>query len=106
GYGVWSLVWSTIITSLVESLQLWGYSKWKPALVFDTKIFRIHFFYGYKLTLATLLNTIFRNIYLIIIGKSFSASQVGFYTRAESLNQFPVTNISNALNKVTFPLFS
>ncbi len=64
-----------------------------------------HFNYGYKLTLSDLLNRIFNNIFLIIIGKYFSAAQVGFYTRAETMKQLPVNNISRALDKVTFPLF-
>src|SRR5690606_24383742 len=45
-------------------------------------------------------------IYQIIIGKFFLASQVGFYTRANSLKQLPVSNISGALRKVTYPLFA
>ncbi len=69
------------------------------------KKFGKHFNYGYKLTISDLLNRIFNNIFLIVIGKYFSAAQVGFYTRAETMKQLPVTNISRALDKVTFPLF-
>jgi len=105
GYGVWSLVWSSLVSSFLGSLQLWIYSKWIPSLVFNIEKFKDHFNYGYKLTLSELLDTIFSNIYLIIIGKFFSSAQVGFYTRAQTMKQLPVNNISNALNKVTFPLF-
>ncbi|MGM0933373.1 MAG: lipopolysaccharide biosynthesis protein [Bacteroidota bacterium] len=106
GYGVWSLVWSSLVSAFLGSIQLWIYSKWMPSLVFNIEKFKDHFNYGYKLTLSGLLNTIFNNIYLIIIGKFFSPAQVGFYTRAETMKQLPVTNISSALNKVTFPLFA
>lgn len=106
GYGVWSLVWSKVVSALLGTMQLWIYSKWIPSLVFNIKKFKDHFNYGYKLTLSGLLNTIFDNIYLIIIGKFFSPAQVGFYTRAETMKQLPVTNISSALNKVSFPLFA
>jgi len=106
GYGVWSLVWSSLVSAFLGSFQLWIYSKWTPSLVFNIEKFKDHFNYGYKLTLSGLLNTIFNNIYLIIIGKFFSPAQVGFYTRAETMKQLPVTNISSALNKVTFPLFA
>jgi O-antigen/teichoic acid export membrane protein len=105
GYGVWSLVWSSIITSAVSTLQMWWYSDWKPQLIFSRSRFSKHFNYGYKLTLSDLLNRIFNNIFLIVIGKYFSAAQVGFYTRAETMKQLPVNNISRALDKVTFPLF-
>jgi teichuronic acid exporter len=106
GYGVWSLVWSSLVSAFLGTIQLWIYSKWSPSWVFNMEKFKDHFNYGYKLTLSGLLNTIFNNIYLIIIGRFFSPAQVGFYTRAETMKQLPVTNISAALNKVTFPLFA
>ncbi len=106
GYGVWSLVWSYLISTLGTAVQLWTYSKWTPSLVFSKEKFYEHLNFGYKLTLAGLLNTIFSNIYLIIIGKYFSAAQVGFYTRAEIMKQLPVANISDALSRVTYPLFA
>ena len=105
GFGVWSLVWSGITTAVVSTIQIWWYSNWKPTMVFNRSRFNKHFNYGYKLTLSDLLNRIFNNIFLIVIGKYFSAAQVGFYTRAETMKQLPVTNISQALDKVTFPLF-
>ena len=105
GYGVWSLVWSSIITALVNSIQLWLYSGWRPGFQFEMSKFKKHFSYGYKLTVSELLDRIFKNLFLIAIGKYFSAAQVGLYTRAETMNQLPVRNISRTLEKVTFPLF-
>lgn len=106
GFGVWSLVWMRVAESGIRTVQLWIYSKWTPSLVFSITKFKDHFNFGYKLTLSGLLDSIFSNIYIIIIGKYFSASQVGYYTRAQTMQQLPVSNISNALNKVTYPLFA
>lgn len=106
GFGVWALVWMNLSQSALNAIQLWIKIKWRPSLVFDLQKFKYHFHFGYKLTLSGLLDTIFKNIYQIIIGKFFLASQVGFYTRADSLKNLPVVNISNALNKVTYPLFA
>lgn len=106
GYGVWSLVWSAIINSLLATIQLWFYSKWAPSFAFNLEKFKIHFRFGYKLTLAGLSDTIFTNIYQILIGRYFSPVQVGFYTRADTLKQLPVSAISAALHNVTYPLFA
>jgi len=106
GYGVWSLVWGNIASSLGSTIQFWLYSKWVPSLVFNLKLFKEHFNFGYKIMLSGLLEKVFNNIYLIVIGRFFSPAQVGYYTRAETMKQLPVTNISNTLNKVTYPLFS
>lgn len=106
GFGVWSLVWSSLITSFLNSVQLWFYSNWRPRLIFSKEKFKVHFNFGYKLTLSGLLNRIFDNIYLLIIGKYFSAAQVGFYTRAETTKQLPLSNIFNSLDRITYPMFS
>lgn len=105
-YGVWSLVWSGLTQTLVSNVQVWFYSKWRPTSDFDWTTLKKHWTYGYKLLLSGVLNTVFTNIYAIIIGKFFLPAQVGFYQRADSLKQLPVANISNALNRVTFPLFA
>jgi teichuronic acid exporter len=106
GYGVWSLVWSRISLEFLKTIQLWFYSKWSPSFIFNYEKFKDHFNFGYKLTLSGLLDTIFQNIYILIIGRYFAAAQVGYYTRSQSLRNLPINNLSKALNKVTYPLFS
>lgn len=105
-YGVWSLVWSQLAVSGISSFSFWMYSDWRPGLIFSRKLFKKHFGFGFKLTASGLLDTLFNNAYLIIIGKFFPLAQVGFYTRAATMQQLPVKNLSSALDKVTFPLFS
>lgn len=106
GFGVWSLVWMRLFQSFLNSLQLWIVSKWKPSFIFNIEKFKYHFHFGYKLLLSGLLDTVFTNSYTVIIGKLFVPAQLGFYTRANSVIQLPVQNISGALNKVTYPLFA
>ena len=106
GFGIWTLVFYPLIQAAVGSIQLWFYSKWKPLLIFDRAKFKQHFGFGYKMTLSGLLETVFNNIYTILIGKYFSSAQLGYYNRADNLKQLPVSNLSAALNKVTFPLFA
>lgn len=96
----------SLLQAFLNTVQLWIRTRWAPSLVFDKKKFRYHFKFGYKLTLSGLLDTIFTNIYQIIIGRYFVAADVGFYTRANSLKQLPVNNISGALNKISYPLFA
>ncbi|WP_256010052.1 lipopolysaccharide biosynthesis protein [Desertivirga xinjiangensis] len=106
GYGVWSLVWMMLCSSSISTLMYWIYSDWRPMLTFNTNSFKKHFSFGYKMTLSGILENIYRNTFVIIIGKYYSATQLGFYSRAESLSQLPSTNISIALGKVTYPMFA
>ncbi|MCX2837922.1 lipopolysaccharide biosynthesis protein [Salinimicrobium sp. MT39] len=105
GYGVWSLVYSSLLNSILNFVLIWKYSDWYPSRSFDKILFLKHWNYGYKLGLANLLNRIFNNLYLVVIGKYFSPALLGFYSRAESTKQLPLSNIERALNKVSFPMF-
>ena len=105
-FGVWSLVWSAIIQSISNTLQLWIRSKWKPLFVFDFLKFKKHFNFGVKLLLSSLLEIVFSNIYTLIFAKFFSPTQVGFYNRSNTFVMFPVGSISLIITRVTFPIFS
>ncbi|HEY1165533.1 MAG TPA: lipopolysaccharide biosynthesis protein [Chitinophaga sp.] len=106
GYGVWSLVWMNLVQAFLFTVQHWIFTGWRPSFIFDWDCFKYHFKFGYKLTLSGLLNAIYQNLYNLIIGKYFSATQLGYYTRAQTMQMFPVQNLSTALNKVTYPMFA
>lgn len=105
-YGVWSLVTQQLALAVLASIQLWWYCKWVPSFVFDKKKFRYHFNFGYKLSLTSIINTTFDNLYNVIIGKYFSAAQLGYYSRARSLEQIPSGFFYNSFNRVFYPLLS
>lgn len=106
GFGVMSLVWMAIARSVVSSTMLWSQSGWKPSLLFNWNRFYFHFGFGNRLMMSGILGIIFSNIYTILIGKFYSATQLGYYTRANSLQMLPVGTFSAILNKVTYPLFA
>lgn len=105
-YGVWSLVYSAVIQSLAVTIQIWYWTKWKPKWVFNWEKFNYHFHYGVKLMFSSILDSIFKNAYSIVIGKFFVPAQVGFYSRADSLQMLPAGTISSIITKVSFPLFA
>lgn len=106
GYGVWSLVGLNIVMTSVLTILLWVKIDWRPGFIFDWSRFKIHFNFGYKLTLASLLTNLYSESYSLVIGKMFSSGQLGLYKQANTLRMFPVSNVTSALYKVTYPLFS
>lgn len=106
GFGVWSLIGLNISQAVSFSIILWVFYKWRPKLIFDKTVFRGHFNYGYKLTISGIINTIYLNLYKIIIGKAYSPATVGYFTQADGLRLFPVNQLNAVLTKVTFPLFA
>ncbi len=105
-FGVWSLIALQIVTRLAYTVQIWLYSKWKPSFNFNINKARGLFIYGSKLMLSRIINTIFVNSYIVIIGKFFPLSLVGYYQNSNKLVRVPATTFTDALNKVTFSAFS
>ena len=54
--------------------------------------------------ISGLIDTLYRNIYLIVIGRLFSASDLGYYTRAHQFTDFASSNISGIIQRVTYPI--
>lgn len=106
GFGVWSIVMMYLTTQLVLSILLWIFSDWHPTRVFSKEKMNLHFNFGYKLMLSGLLDTIFKNIYNIVIGKFFSVQSLGFYDRSNTLAEYPVSTITGIINKVSYPLLA
>jgi O-antigen/teichoic acid export membrane protein len=106
GYGVWALVFQSVVGALLRAILLCIVVRWKPLLTFSGKSFRELFSFGSKLLASSLLDTAYNNVYTLVVGKVFNASTLGLYSRADSLAQFPSSNITSVLQSVTFPVLS
>jgi O-antigen/teichoic acid export membrane protein len=106
GYGVWSLVALTVIKPFIQGLLLWIINQWRPRFLFSKDSFKELFDYGYKVLVANLINTIYKNIYYILIGKFFSPVSLGYYTRAEQFQAPISSNITATIGKISFPILS
>ena len=106
GFGVWALVTQRIIRQVLNSLFLWLWNKWRPLFVFSKVSFRELFGFGSKLLISGLIDTIYTNIYYLIIGKFFSAQELGYYTRADGFKNLPSQNLNSIISRVTFPVLS
>lgn len=104
GFGVWSLVAQQILRQLLNSIFLWVFNKWRPALEFSKDSFQELFGFGSKLLISGLMDTIYNNIYFLIIGKYYSAVQLGQYTRAEQFNSIFSSNLTSLVQRVSYPV--
>lgn len=104
GFGVWALVMQGLLGSILNTLFIWVFSRWMPGWCFSWRSFRLLFSFGSKLMLSGLLHTIYLNLYTLVIGRSYSAADVGFYNRSLSIAQFPSQTISGIITRVIYPL--
>lgn len=106
GYGVWSLVVFTLSRFGLSSLLLWVWSKWRPALVFSMQSLKELFAFGSKLLASGIIDTVYRNIYYLVIGKFFTASDLGYYSRADQFKTISSRNLQMIIGRVSYPALS
>ena len=106
GYGVWALVGQQISNQLINTAVLWFTVKWRPNFVFSVKKGLRLFSYGWKLLCSSLLDTVYNNLYSLIIGKFYSAADLGYYNRGKQFPMLLIQNINSSIDSVLFPVLS
>ncbi len=106
GYGVWSLVIQALFSSTFNALLYWLTIRWHPQCFFDKESFKNLFSYGSKLLISGLLDTVYNNLYPLVIGKFYTPAQLGAFAKADHFSQFPSQNIMRILHRVSFPVLS
>jgi O-antigen/teichoic acid export membrane protein len=104
GYGVWTLVWQQLLNASINAFLLWIYSSWYPKWQYSWASFNSLFAFGSKMLLSGLLDTTYRHMYGLVIGKIFSASSLGFYTQAHRFSDLPSSNVTGIIQRVTYPV--
>ncbi len=106
GYGVWSLVGQQLSRQFFNSLFLWIFNQWRPSLEYSWDSFRELFSFGSKLLVSGLIDTIYRNAYQLVIGKFYSSTQLGHYTRALQFRAIFTSNLTSVIQRVSYPVLS
>lgn len=106
GFGVWSLIYPNFLTIFIQACLFWRLQHWFPGIRFSWSVWKEHFSYGSKLLLSSLLGVVYDNIYPLVIGKKFSATDLGYYSRAYSYPNVPSATISSVITSVSFPVLA
>lgn len=106
GFGVWALVAQGIVSNLLKTILLWVHNRWIPDLSFSKSSFKELFGFGWKMTLSQVLNNIYNQLYQVVVGKFYSPATLGQYTRAKNFSQLFAYNLTNVIQRVTYPMLS
>ncbi len=106
GFGVWSLVWQQLVYHILRSALLWVANKWTPSLRFSNSSFKDLFGFGWKMMVSSLLDNIWKELYQVVVGKFYSPASLGQYTRANQFSQLFSSNLTNVIQRVTYPVLS
>ena len=103
-YGVWALVSQSLINNFLNTLFLALRTRWIPKITFSKQSFKGLFSFGSKLMLSGLLDTVYMNLYSLVIGRFYSPSNVGFYNRSSTIAQYPSVNIVSIISRAIYPV--
>ena len=106
GFGVWALVAQTLFNNAVDTLVLWITVKWRPKKCFSFKRLKALFSYGWKLLVASLIDSTYTELRQLLIGKFYTSSDLAYYNRGNTFPKIIVTNINSSIDSVLLPTMS
>ena len=106
GFGVWSLVAQTLSNQVLRTILLWAIDRWIPKFRFSKASFQELFGFGWKMMLSGLLDTVWKELYQVVVGKFYSPATLGQYTRGNQFSQLLSSNLTNVVQRVTYPVLS
>ena len=106
GYGVWALVAQHLFNATIDTLILWITVKWRPKRMFSLQRLKGLFNYGWKLLVSALLDTGYRDLRQLIIGKLYTSEDLAFYNRGQQFPNLIIANINSSIDSVLLPTLS
>lgn len=106
GYGVWALVAQNLLNQSLDTAILWITVKWRPKRAFSFQRLKGLFSYGWKLLVSALLDTVYRDLRQLVIGKLYTSADLAQYNQGEQFPKVIVSNINTSIDSVLLPTMS
>ena len=103
GYGVWALVWSTLISGFAGVIARWFIIAWRPKLVFSFARLKPLFSYGWKMAVSAVIDQFFVHLNGLLIGKFYSKADLAYVNKGNSLPSLAMNEVDATLGRVSFP---
>ncbi len=102
-FGIWALVFQQLTNQLCITLILWFTVKWRPTLQFSLERVKVLYSFGWKLLVSSLIDTTYRDLRSLIIGKVYTPAMLGYYNRGQQFSQLIISNINGSIQSVMLP---
>lgn len=106
GCGVWALVVQQLCNVTMDTVILWFTVKWRPKKLFSIVRLKGLFSFGWKLLVSSVLDTFYRELRQLIIGKKYSSSDLAYYNQGQKFPNLIVININASIDSVLLPAMS
>ena len=106
GFGAWALVAQQLSNIIVSTIILSFTSGWRPKLVYSLERVKVLFSYGWKIMCSSLIDTLYQNLYNLVIGKFYNSATLGNYNKGEQFPKLIAVNIDGAIGSVMLPAYA
>ena len=106
GFGVWALVAQYLTNTCTDTIVLWFTVKWRPIFRCSLERAKGLFSYGWKLLVSALLDTGYKQLRSLIIGKKYTSADLAYYNQGDKYPGLIVNNINTSISSVLFPAMS
>lgn len=100
GFGIWALVGQYLTNSTIDTIVLFFTIHWKPKMYFSFEKFKRLFSFGWKVTLTSLIGTVFDQVRGLIIGLKYSSADLAYNSKGEQIPTLITNNINSSLDTV------
>ncbi|MGB5261651.1 MAG: lipopolysaccharide biosynthesis protein [Gammaproteobacteria bacterium] len=104
--GVWALIAHMMLYALLNNVFIWRRSDWRPTVAVSQKSFRELFGFGSRLFVASTIDVVFKNLYVVVIAKIFFATIAGYYFFASKIKDLIVGQLVYSIMTVVYPALS
>lgn len=106
GWGVWALVAQSVGSTFLSAIIYWLVSPWRPSFIFKVQSLKSLMGVGLPVFGANMADYLVARIDGLLIGKWFTPSDVGYYSRGMSLTRMPVQYMVSGVQRTIFPLLA
>lgn len=105
-HSVYSLALGMLVSALLEVVLSFILISPRPNFAIDKRYFREIFHRGMWVTAYTIFNYIAENGDNAVVGRVMGATPLGFYQMAFKVSILPITEVSNVVSSVAFPVYT
>lgn len=103
GAGLWALVIYSVSQTIAVCVCMMIAQKWYPKLVFSVKRAKVLFSFGWKMLVSSLLCSLYYDVRALIIGRRYSAADLGYYNKAQQYPDLVSKTINDSVQAVMLP---
>lgn len=106
GFGVWALVAGFVASTFGSVVAVWLVSRWRPRIEFSSVALAGVWSFSWNLLAFNAVSYCLRNADKLIVGRALGTTDLGYYSFAQRMADYPAKLVADVLTPVMLPALS